>query len=251
MITIDLNCDLGEWKDADGSNKDAAIMPFITSCNIACGGHIGDQKSMISTIKLAKQHKVAVGAHPSYPDRENFGRKVLEIPNKELIDSLVHQLEVFVSLVKQEEERLHHIKPHGALYNEASINVNVAEMIIQAILNVGIKVPIYCQEGSKLDGVITDAGLEPVYEVFADRNYEDDLTLRSRGLEGAVLHNKNAVFEHIHRMIIDGKLKTFSGLIKPINANTICLHSDTRGSVELAKEINSYLKANGVNVASA
>lgn len=251
MKTIDLNCDLGEWKDGKGAQKDTAIMPFITSCNIACGGHIGDRESMITTIKLAMQHNVAIGAHPSYPDKLNFGRVVVEMPMKDLKESLIQQLNHFIRLVKREGGAIHHIKPHGALYNEASINKKVAKTIVQAILESEILVPVYCQQGSKLDETLKESGLRPVYEVFADRAYEDDLSLRPRKLVGAIIHKKPEVFEHIHRMIIDGKVKTYSGLILPIFANTICLHSDTEGSVQLAKEINSYLNANGVNFASA
>ena len=250
MKIIDLNCDLGEWVDENDSKRDAAIMPYITSCNIACGGHIGDEESMLATIKLAYDNNVAIGAHPSYPDKENFGRKVIEITDYELKKSLMQQLEVFTSYVEKEGAHLHHIKPHGALYNEASINNKVAQIIVSAILSSDFRVPVYCQQGSKLDQVVTQSGLATIYEVFADRAYETQLMLRSRRLKGAVLHEKEAVFEHIHRMIIEGNVKTYSGQVHPINADTICLHSDTEGSVELAREINMYLKSNGVQIAS-
>jgi UPF0271 protein len=251
MKTIDLNCDLGEWKDDNGALKDAEIMPYISSCNIACGGHIGDQKSMISTIRLALKHNVAVGAHPSYPDKENFGRKVLELSDEDLKKSLIDQLSQFRSLLVEEGAVLHHIKPHGALYNEASVNKTVANVIISAIKEVEQNVPVYCQEGSELDKAIVAAGFTPVYEVFADRAYEDDLTLRSRNLDGAIIHDSNMVFEHIYRMVLEGKVKTYTGLIKQISAETICLHSDTRGSINLAREINFYLNSKGVKIAAA
>lgn len=251
MISIDLNCDLGEWKDDFGPQKDAAIMPYITSCNIACGGHIGDRNSMLSTIRLALKHEVAIGAHPSYPDIENFGRKVLQLSSEELKESLINQLSLFKSLINEEGGELHHIKPHGALYNEASINRSVADTVLSAIREVEQNVPIYCQEGSELDHAVVETGFMPVYEVFADRAYEDDLTLRSRTLDGALIHERRMVFDHIHRMVIEGKVKTFNGLIKQIKAETICLHSDTKGSIELAREINVYLKSKGVKIASA
>ncbi len=251
MKSIDLNCDLGEWKDKNGRLKDAEIMPFISSCNIACGGHIGDKESMRATIKLAKVHNVAIGVHPSYPDTSNFGRQVLEIDSDELRSSLVGQISVFSSLVEKEGGVLHHLKPHGALYNEASINKTVAEVVVNAMLDVNLVVPIYCQAGSKLAESILDAGLRPVYEVFADRAYEDDLTLRSRKKDGAIIHKKENVFEHIHRMVMEGKVKTFSGSIRPVKVNTICLHSDTEGSIRLAREIYFYLKGKGVTIASA
>ena len=251
MKTIDLNCDLGEWKDVNGLNKDASIMPFITSCNIACGGHIGDTESMQATINLAKEYGVAIGAHPSYPDKENFGRKVIEISEVKLHESIVDQLSAFLRLLNNMECVLHHIKPHGALYNEASINEKIASVVVSAILKVFPGGMVYCQQGSKLDREIIKARLIPVYEVFADRSYENDLTLRSRNLDGAVIHEQEKVFNHIHKMVIDGEVQTFSGSIKPIVAQTMCLHSDTKGSIELAEVIYDYLKSKGVAIAAS
>lgn len=251
MKTIDLNCDLGEWRAENGLQKDAAIMPFISSCNIACGGHIGDNKSMLATLRLAMKHRVALGAHPSYPDRKNFGRVVLDIQSDKLRDSLLNQLNSFFELVDKESGSVHHIKPHGALYNEAARNRKVAETVVQAFFEFDQKIPIYCQEGSELAKVLADAGIPVMHEVFADRAYEDNLTLRSRKLEKAIIHEKEEVINHIHRMVIEAKVRTFSGLIKPIIAETMCLHSDTEGSIELAKSIFEYLKKKGVNIAAA
>ncbi len=250
MKSIDLNCDLGEWKDESGHQKDAAIMPYITSCNIACGGHIGDQQSMLATIKLAKKNGVAVGAHPSYPDRVNFGRTVLEISEHELSSALKNQLINFKKLVIDTGAQLHHIKPHGALYNEAAKNEKVANTIIKVIKELEFNVPIYCQEGSVLARLLNENGLKAVFEVFADRAYEDDLSLRSRKLEGAIIHETDKVFEHIDHMVLNAKVKTHSGMVRSITAQTMCLHSDTEGSIKLAKQIFEYLRSRGVNIAS-
>ncbi|NET32623.1 MAG: 5-oxoprolinase subunit PxpA [Cyanothece sp. SIO1E1] len=251
MKSIDLNCDLGEWRDANGLQKDASIMPFISSCNIACGGHIGDEKSMRSTIRLALKHNVGIGAHPSYPDKDNFGRKVLEISSSKLKSSLIDQLSAFITIVEEEGGKLHHIKPHGALYNEVAINSDVAETVIEAILEISCRSRVYAQQGSMFDEVARASGVKLIYEVFADRAYEENLRLRSRALDGAIIHKKGDVLEHIHRMVIEGKVKTYSGVMLPIRAETLCLHSDTIGSIQLAMEIFEYLKSNGVEIATA
>ena len=250
MKTIDLNCDLGEWVDNFGFQKDQQIMSYITSCNIACGGHIGDQESMQKTIRLAIEHGVAIGAHPSYPDKKNFGRKTMQISEKSLRESLVHQLTHFISLLNQLGAVLHHIKLHGALYNEASKNKKMANFIVSIFDANGFSVPIYCQYGSKLDEAVKRVHLKPIYEVFADRAYDDSSSLRSRELEGAIIHKKEDVFEHIHRIVMKGIVRTYSGKVQPITANTVCLHSDTHGSIELAKGIYTYLKEQGVTIAT-
>lgn len=251
MKTIDLNCDLGEWKDKDGALKDSAIMPFITSCNIACGGHIGNNHSIRATIQTAIEQKVVIGVHPSYPDQENFGRVVLDISDNLLEQSLIQQISEFCEILAKSDAVLHHIKPHGALYNEAAVNPKIADIVIRCIQKLNLQVPIYCQEGSVMASRIIEAGLNPVFEVFADRAYEDDLTLRSRKLNGAIINDEVDVLEHVKKMVLEDRVQTYSGLIKPISAQTICLHSDTAGSIELAKKIHNYLKENGVLIASA
>lgn len=251
MKTIDLNCDLGEWIDDESPKRDIEIMPFISSCNIACGGHVGDIYSMRSTIRLALDNNVAIGAHPSYPDTQNFGRKTIEISSKDLKKSLMEQLSVFRSIVEQERGMVHHVKPHGALYNNASVNIDLANTVVKAIQETYQTVKVYCQQGSNLDQAIIHHGLIPIYEVFADRTYENDLTLRSRKKDGAIIHETIHVIEHVHRLVLLGKVKTFNGLTKSIVANTLCLHSDTPGAVELSKKINNYLRTQGVNIAPA
>ena len=247
---IDLNCDLGEWKDKDGALKDESIMPYISSCNIACGGHIGDLNSMKTTISLAQKYGVAVGVHPSYPDRENFGRKVMDIPAKELEDILFDQISEFKSLVVEEGAGLHHVKPHGALYNQAAKDKATASAIISAVKRVDKSLPVYLPPGSVSEQMALESGLQVVQEVFADRAYEDDLTLMSRDKEGSVLHNISDVLAQLRSMVIGEKVLTASGCYKPIKARSVCLHSDTPGSVKLAENIYNYLKDYGVEIAA-
>ena len=246
--TIDLNCDLGEWRQSDGPEKDTRIMPFISSCNVACGGHIGDETSMRATIKLAKKHGVRIGAHPSYPDPENFGRIVPEISGERLLTSIKTQINTLFELLKEADEPLHHIKPHGALYNFAAKDEPTARIIVEAVKSISSEIPIYAQHGSVLAEVAGALGIPVVYEVFADRAYEQDLSLRSRALEGAVLHDTDEVLKHIERMVLQSEVVTFEGNRRPILAQTVCLHSDTEGSIRLAEAIHYFLSQKDVTI---
>ncbi|MBO6792694.1 MAG: 5-oxoprolinase subunit PxpA [Balneolaceae bacterium] len=248
-MRIDLNCDLGEWKTAESRNNDRKIMPFITSCNIACGGHIGNDESIRSTIQLALEHQVAIGLHPSYPDKEHFGRKVLDIKPAELKKSLIEQIERFKKHADDLNAEIHHVKPHGALYNFAAKDETTAQTILDALIETKLSVPIYTMPNSVLKDMAQELGFTCVNEVFADRAYEDTLELRSRTKPGAVLNDFAEVQEHIHRMILDRAVKTFSGKVLPITAETMCLHSDTAGAIHLAKQIHQYLKDHGCDIA--
>ncbi len=245
---IDLNCDLGEWRSDNGPMLDRAIMPFITSCNIACGGHIGSEFSMRKTVLLAKKHKVKIGAHPSFPDRSGFGRRVMEIDPTRLKNSLKDQILALKTIAEDEGEQLHHIKPHGALYNEASKEKEVADLVIESVKELGLKVMIFGQPDSELERSALDSGLAFCAEVFADRVYESDLSLRSREFEGSVLTDRSEVLAQVFEMVIEEEVSTYGGERKKINAQTICLHSDTKGADILAKEINQFLRKHGVNV---
>ncbi len=248
---IDLNCDLGEWKSPEHTLRDEAIMPYISSCNIACGGHIGDEHSMRTTIRMAQKNNVAIGAHPGYPDRENFGRVVMDITQERLSESIKEQLESFLSILEEESLELHHIKPHGALYNHAAKDRETAQTVLGTIKSVVGDTKVYLPEGFISSKIAQDLGLQVIYEVFADRSYEADLSLRSRSLEGAVLHEKEKVLEQIYSMVMNGEVNTFTGETKPIKAQTICLHSDTEGAAELAKHIHTFLKNHEVAILPA
>lgn len=248
---IDLNCDLGEWKTSDGALRDEAIMPFISSCNIACGGHIGDEESMRTTIRLAKRFGVSIGVHPSYPDTENFGRVVMDISPKELKDSIRDQLQTFSRFLKDEGESLHHIKPHGALYNQAAKDQETAEVIVSVIKQFVENIPVYLPPNSVSKKIACDAGLRVISEVFADRVYEEDLSLRDRKLDGALLEDGDDVIAQLRSMIFEHEVLTYPGKLKAINAETVCLHSDTPGAIQLAKTIHEFLTSNGVEIISA
>lgn len=250
-VKVDLNCDLGEWKSPDHAHRDEAIMPYISSCNIACGGHIGDDFSMRSTMLMARKYGVVIGAHPGYPDRENFGRVVMDITHDKLSASIKEQLESFLSILEQEGLELHHVKPHGALYNHAAKDEETARTVLNTIKSVVGDTKVYLPKGFVSSKIAHDLGLDVIYEVFADRRYEADLSLRSRKLEGAVLHEKEEVLEQIYSMVKNGEVKTFTGEIKSITAQTVCLHSDTEGATELAKHIHTFLENNEVVILPA
>ncbi len=251
MKKVDLNCDLGEWRSDNGPELDASIMPFISSCNIACGGHIGDVYSMKKTIELALKHDVAIGAHPSYPDRKGFGRRRMEIEDKELENTIRTQMLDLKSLVEDAGGELHHIKPHGALYNTAAFDEQTALIIVAAITSTDAAPKVYGQSGLVFENAVTNAGLQFVSEVFADRVYEDDLSLRSRKKPSAVLFETSKVLDQVKSMVLEGRVISFSGNTLAVKAETICLHSDTSGASELAREIHDFLKRNDVEITAA
>ena len=246
--SIDLNCDLGEWRTKDGIRKDEAIMPFISSCNVACGGHIGDEASMRATIQLALEYGVTLGAHPGYPDRENFGRKVLDVDSDVLKETLLEQIHHFEKLLTEEGGTLHHIKPHGALYNYAAKDKKTANVVVSVVKSVNQKLIVYLPPNSVSRALAQKSGLHVVTEVFADRAYEDDLSLRSRSLPGSVLVDEADILVQLRRMVFQGEVNTFSGIKKKVKAETVCLHSDTPGSIAHAKSIHEFLKKHGVDI---
>ncbi|MFY0653279.1 MAG: 5-oxoprolinase subunit PxpA [Cyclobacteriaceae bacterium] len=231
MTQIGLNCDVGE-----GIGNDAAIMPFIHSCNIACGGHAGNEQIMEDTIKLGIDNQVKIGAHPSYPDKENFGRQVMDLPREELIQSIKAQIEKLNSLAIKLGARLSHVKPHGTLYNQATKEENEAHCIIEAMSNFE-KLSLYAPYKSVIAELAEQAGIHVMYEAFADRQYNDDLTLVSRTIDGSVLHDENSVIEHVQRVISDNKIITRSGKTVDIKVDTICVHGDNPKALEIVKSI--------------
>jgi UPF0271 protein len=233
---IDFNCDLGE-----GLHNEHLLMPLISSCNIACGGHAGSIEIIDQVIQLAKEHKVHIGAHPSFVDRANFGRVVLEISNAELHQSLVDQMKLFKERAELQDVLVHHVKPHGALYNLIAVNREKAEVVVKAIQAVFERVKLYVPYDSEIEKVAQEYEIEIVYEAFADRNYNDDLTLVSRKESNAVLTDSDAIVEHVSRMAKQSKVKTLSGLEKNIKAQTFCIHGDNENVFDILKELNNQL----------
>ena len=236
-MKIDINCDLGEWYGKRNLAIEKAIMPYVSSCNIACGFHSGDPLTIEKTILLALEHNVKIGAHPSYPDSQGFGRRNMSLTKEELTACVRYQISALKGMVEALGGKLHHVKPHGALFNFAAKDKTSAEAIGEAIASIDKDLIWYGLSGSLIEGVAKNYGLTFWHEVFADRKYENDLSLRSRNLNGAVLHDTQTVIQQVKGFVYKNEVTTHNGLKKSIQADTVCVHSDTTGAVELAKEI--------------
>lgn len=232
MNTIIFNADVGEE-----AGFDAEIMPFITWCNIACGEHAGNDKVIQETIELAIKNNVKIGAHPSYPDRKNFGRIKMDMPYQNLVDIVTDQIGLVKSHVEKAGTNLHHIKPHGALYNEAFKNEEVASVILESIKNIDKRLFIITQKESKLS-YLAQGDFRVKHEVFADRNYNEDVSLVSRSEKNAVLTNAKEIFDHVLRMVSKGKVKTKNGVEVPVGFDTICVHGDNPKAVQILQYLH-------------
>ncbi|MDR9416219.1 MAG: 5-oxoprolinase subunit PxpA [Gracilimonas sp.] len=250
LSKLDLNCDIGEFYGLYDERRDSTIMPYISSCNIACGFHSGDPVTIQKTIQMALDHNVSIGAHPSYPDLQGFGRRVMNLSQQELESCVLYQVSALKGMTEALGGQLHHIKPHGALYNHSAKDEKTAIGVVKAIVQVQKDMLVYAPANSVLSEVAIDAGLRVKSEVFADRRYEDDLTLRSRKLEGAVLKERSEVLEQLGNFL-QGHVKTQGDLSLPIKAETVCLHSDTEGAEELAAAIHKYLEDHDIKITSA
>ncbi|MCB4808264.1 5-oxoprolinase subunit PxpA [Tamlana sp. 62-3] len=240
---IDINADVGE-----GMGNEVQLLPLVSSCNIACGGHAGDEETMRTVIKLAQKNSIKIGAHPSYPDKENFGRVIVDMPFIDLVASLKNQIEVLINIIKEENATLHHIKPHGALYNYAAINTEAATAVVEAMKQLSIKVKLYAPYKSVLADLAIKNNIEVVFEAFADRNYNPDLTLVSRKLENAVIKDEKLVFNHVYKMFTQQKVLTIKNTKTPIKAQTFCVHGDNPKAIQLIKYLTSELKNKGISI---
>ncbi len=236
QLIVDINADVGE-----GLKNEALLMPFLSSCNIACGGHAGDNETMVQVVNLAKSHKVKIGAHPSFPDRENFGRQIMKISCAELYTSLKQQVRSLMQVLRKEHIMLHHLKPHGALYNLAAIDQKTAEVIIEVVKSIALPVQLYVPYGSVIADLAQKEGIKITYEAFADRNYNEDLTLVSRSQSNAIITNPDEVFEHVQTMIFQQKVKTISGVEVEIKADTFCVHGDNPEALKLLHKLTEKL----------
>jgi 5-oxoprolinase (ATP-hydrolysing) subunit A len=242
-FSVDLNADLGE-----GSGHDAELFELISSANIATGFHAGDPSSMFDSICAAKEKGVAVGAHPSFADRENFGRKEIAIPTPELFAQLVYQLGAFQSVALAAGLRPNHVKPHGALYNMAVRDEKMAEAIGHAIMAVDSSLMLFAPANSAMERAARKAGVEIAREIFADRNYLNDGWLVPRTRPDALLHDPKQAAERVLRMLREGKVRSVEGRDIDVRGETICVHGDTPGAVEFARELRTQLESEGVKI---
>jgi len=243
--SIDLNCDVGE-----GMTTDAAIMPYISSANIACGYHAGDAETMQQTIDLCLQHGVAIGAHPGYADKPNFGRVAIELNDEDLYDLMVNQIMALHLQCDKAGTFLHHVKPHGALYNSAAANAHIAAVIAQAIKDMNPKLIVYGLSGSHLISEAKKQGLKVANEVFADRTYQNDGTLTPRTNSNALITSTEESLLQVMQMIHQKTITSTSGKMIPIEAETLCLHGDGLYAVDFAKTIHRHLTQEKISIAS-
>jgi len=220
----------------------------VTSANIACGFHAGDAGTMRRSIEAARDHNVAVGAHPSLFDRQNFGRKELPVTPDEVFDAITYQLGIFQAIAEAASVRPNHVKPHGALYNMAVRDEKLADAIARAIARIDAHLILFAPDSSALAQAGEANGLQIAREVFADRNYLNDGWLVPRARPDALLHDPNEAAERVLRMLREGKVKSVEGADVDVRAETICLHGDTPGAVEFARVLRSRLEQEGVTI---
>ena len=239
---IDLNCDMGESYGTYELGYDALAMPYVTSINVACGFHASDPDNMAKTVLLAKQQGVAVGAHPGYPDLVGFGRRSMALTPEEVKNAVIYQIGALNSFCKAAGTKLQHVKVHGALYNNAEKDLSVATAIAKAIKAVDPSLYMLCLANSQMGIAAKQEGLPFVEEAFADRAYTDEGSLVSRKIAGSVIHNIDEVVTRVVRMVTDKTVVSISGNVVPIQAQTICVHGDTPGAVDMVKAIRAALE---------
>ena len=226
----------------EGIGNDNLIMPFITSASIACGYHAGDVVTMQQTIEACVKHKTAIGAHPSFYDKENFGRKEMCLPVDEIYELIIQQLIIITEITETFDQQLHHVKPHGALYNMSARDASIANSIAKAIKDFNPSLIVYGLSGSHSISEAKKIGLKTASEVFADRTYQDDGSLTPRSQADALIEQTHIAVKQVLQMIKDGTVTTVSGKTIPIIAETICIHGDGKKAVEYAKAIYEAIK---------
>ena len=250
MKTVDLNCDMGESYGAWKMGADAEVMPLITSANIACGFHGGDPATIRTTVRLALDHGVAVGAHPSLPDRQGFGRRAMKITPQDMYDLVVYQAGAVEAFARAAGARLHHVKCHGALYNMAASDAGLAEAMARAVRDLGGGVMLYALSNSRMMEIGKHAGVRVAGEVFADRGYADDGTLAPRGQPGAMIEDAGVAAARALEMVEKRSVRSLSGVPIPVAPDTLCVHGDQPGAVAFARAIRAALAGRAIAVAA-
>jgi len=246
--TIDLNCDLGEGFGVYSLAPDRELLRYVSSANVACGFHAGDPATMRRTVALARSYGVAVGAHVGYRDLEGFGRRHLEMRPRDLVDETCYQIGALDGICRVEGIRLQHVKPHGALYNRAMGDAAVAEALAEAVRLYDAGLLVFAQPGSALAAAARRKGLQVAHEVFADRGYRPDGSLVPRGEEGALVTGPGEVARRAVKVVLEGKIPACDGQDIMVDCQTLCVHGDTAGSLELLRAIRAEFDARGIAV---
>jgi 5-oxoprolinase (ATP-hydrolysing) subunit A len=250
MKRIDLNCDMGESYGAWKMGADAEVMPFISSANIACGFHAGDPATIRKTVRLAVDHGVAIGAHPSLPDLPGFGRRLMKISPQDMYDLVVYQAGAMEAFARAAGARLHHVKCHGALYNMAATDEALSDAMARAVKDLGSEVFLYCLSGSKSLERAKKQNVKTLGEVFADRGYSDDGTLAPRDQPGGMIEDAAQSVRQALAMVEEGYVTSLSGKRVPVSADTLCLHGDQPGAVAFARALRKTFSEKGISIAA-
>jgi UPF0271 protein len=249
MITgIDLNCDMGEGFGVYTLGDDEEIMPLISSANIACGFHASDPATMLKTVRMAKKYQVAVGAHPGYPDLAGFGRRAMDIAPEELKAQIIYQIGALLAFCRAEDVPLRHVKLHGALYNRAAVDMDVACAVAEAVRSVSTELYLVCLARSAMVTAAEKCGVRYVREAFADRAYVADGTLLPRSHDGSVIKDPLRVAERVVRMVREQRVEASDGTIVPLSFQTICVHGDTPGALETIRKIRKSLERENIRI---
>ena len=248
LKTIDLNCDMGESYGAWTMGADAEVMPHITSANIACGFHGGDPATIRRTVRLAVDHGVVIGAHPSLPDIQGFGRRPMKISAQDMYDLVVYQAGAVEAFARAAGSRLHHVKCHGALYNMAAVDEGLSDAMVKAARDLGVM--LYVLSRSKNFEVAKKAGVAVAGEVFADRGYADDGTLAPRDKPGGMIVDPARSVKQALGMIEEGYVTSLSGKRVPVSADTLCLHGDQPGAAAFAVALRTVFRERNISVAA-
>ncbi len=254
MNVIDLNADLGEADNADGLAREARIIAYVSSANIACGGHAGDTASMAFMVKAAKANDTVIGAHPAYPDRENFGRRSFklgeDISAADLSRSLTEQIVVLSEIAAKHLVAISYVKPHGALYNDAVFDAELADLIARTVYNLDPKLSLMGAPNSEMQKAANRYGLTFISEGFIDRRYTDDGHLQSRQIDGAVLKTQDERLKQLRQILTQNQVTTASGQDIDLNVKSLCLHGDSDGALETARQVQAAIKSAGFEIRS-
>ena len=247
-MEININCDLGESSKLHSTENDPLLLGIVNSANIACGYHAGDKATMAKTIEVSKKNNVSIGAHPSFNDPENFGRKRLDLPAKEIKKLIIDQINILTSIANDKKIKVTHVKPHGALNNMACENYDLAKVISESIIEANKDLIFLVPTGSQMEKAGKKLNLKVAAEIFSDRNYEDDGNLVSRKKDNALITDPEIAKKHVIKMVETQALNCYSGKQIPCDIDSICVHGDGKSAVRTAKEIKEGLIKSGISL---
>ena len=247
-MEININCDLGESSKLHSTENDPLLLKIVNSANIACGYHAGDKPTMEKTIEISKKNNVSIGAHPSFNDPENFGRKRLNLPSSEITKLVINQINILSDVANKTRMKVTHVKPHGALNNMACENYDLAKVISESIIQVNKELIFLVPTGSQMEKAGKKLGMKVAVEIFADRNYEDDGNLVSRSKDNALIVDPEIAKKHVIKMVQNQAINCYSGKQVPCEIDAICVHGDGSSAVNTAKQIKEGLIKSGVTL---